>query len=226
MFAKAREKARQTNCLANTKQLSLAVNMYTSDYDEMLPSEDFDLNGNGDANEVGIDGSWRGVIAPYVKNVQMWICPSHTPAAPVFDGRMNDDGMNASYAINDTHQDAGAPTPPSFQSLAVIEDASSVIFTIESIGNEDDLTGDHRHREGGHRGKQRDAQRGGERGEEQRHGLSCRGGWPERRTQDAPPGGEVERRRGPSCVLSANPNAGGAGVRQAGQNGSEIQTSY
>ncbi len=140
MFAKAREKARQTNCLANTKQLSLAVNMYTSDYDEMLPSEDFDLNGNGDANEVGIDGSWRGVIAPYVKNVQMWICPSHTPAAPVFDGRMNDDGMNASYAINDTHQDAGAPTPPSFQSLAVIEDASSVIFTIESIGNEDDLT--------------------------------------------------------------------------------------
>ncbi len=36
VFAQAREKARQTACLSNTKQLGNAVAMYTQDYDEML----------------------------------------------------------------------------------------------------------------------------------------------------------------------------------------------
>ena len=37
VFARAREKARQANCLSNVKQLSLAVGMYVSDYDETFP---------------------------------------------------------------------------------------------------------------------------------------------------------------------------------------------
>lgn len=37
VFAKAREKARQTSCLSNCKQLGLGLYMYTQDYDEMLP---------------------------------------------------------------------------------------------------------------------------------------------------------------------------------------------
>jgi prepilin-type N-terminal cleavage/methylation domain-containing protein/prepilin-type processing-associated H-X9-DG protein len=38
VFAKAREKARQTACLSNNKQLSLAIMQYTQDNDELLPS--------------------------------------------------------------------------------------------------------------------------------------------------------------------------------------------
>ncbi|MBM3190345.1 MAG: DUF1559 domain-containing protein, partial [Chloroflexi bacterium] len=38
VFAKAREKARQTSCLSNMKQLGLATMQYTSDYDEMYPA--------------------------------------------------------------------------------------------------------------------------------------------------------------------------------------------
>ena len=34
VFAKAREKARQTSCLSNVKQLGLAQMMYAQDYDE------------------------------------------------------------------------------------------------------------------------------------------------------------------------------------------------
>ncbi|NLO06246.1 MAG: prepilin-type N-terminal cleavage/methylation domain-containing protein, partial [candidate division WS1 bacterium] len=34
VFARAREKARQTQCLSNVKQTMLAVNMYAQDYDE------------------------------------------------------------------------------------------------------------------------------------------------------------------------------------------------
>ena len=37
MFARAREKARQTSCLNNVKQISLGILMYAQDYDEKLP---------------------------------------------------------------------------------------------------------------------------------------------------------------------------------------------
>jgi prepilin-type N-terminal cleavage/methylation domain-containing protein len=36
VFAKAREKARQTSCLSNVKQIGLACLMYAQDYDEVL----------------------------------------------------------------------------------------------------------------------------------------------------------------------------------------------
>jgi prepilin-type N-terminal cleavage/methylation domain-containing protein len=80
VFSRAREKARQTSCLSNVKQLGLAVNMYTQDYDEALPNEDYNYGGGG--NAIGVDGGWRPVILPYVKNVQIYLCPSHRPAAP------------------------------------------------------------------------------------------------------------------------------------------------
>lgn len=37
VFAQAREKARQTDCLSNQRQLGLSFLMYTQDYDELLP---------------------------------------------------------------------------------------------------------------------------------------------------------------------------------------------
>lgn len=141
VFARAREKARQSSCLSNTKQLALAVVAYASDYDEWLPTEDYPYGGDG--NTQGVDGSWRGAIYPYCKNTQIFQCPSHRPAAGTygyFDGRYNDCGMVASYAINDCHQDAGSPTPPENQTLAAIQDASSVIFLVEGNGADDDTT--------------------------------------------------------------------------------------
>jgi len=40
VFAKAREKARQTQCLNNQRQIVLAVTMYAQDHDELLPTAD------------------------------------------------------------------------------------------------------------------------------------------------------------------------------------------
>ena len=37
VFAQAREKARQTSCLSNLKQIGLGLMMYTQDYDETYP---------------------------------------------------------------------------------------------------------------------------------------------------------------------------------------------
>ncbi|MBM3496508.1 MAG: prepilin-type N-terminal cleavage/methylation domain-containing protein, partial [Armatimonadetes bacterium] len=36
VFAQAREKARATSCLSNTKQIGTALLMYTQDYDETM----------------------------------------------------------------------------------------------------------------------------------------------------------------------------------------------
>src|SRR6266568_3508217 len=37
VFAQAREKARQTTCVSNLRQIGLGVNMYAQDYDEKMP---------------------------------------------------------------------------------------------------------------------------------------------------------------------------------------------
>jgi len=71
VFAKAREKARQTSCLSNVKQLMLGCLMYASDYDDCVP---FWVNGY--TNEF-----WTSMM-PYVKNEQIFYCPS-TPATTV-----------------------------------------------------------------------------------------------------------------------------------------------
>jgi len=73
VFARAREKARQASCNSNLKQLALAGNMYAQDYDERLMQ--FSLCANG-----GPGGCWYrwDLLGPYIKNKQLWICPSRS----------------------------------------------------------------------------------------------------------------------------------------------------
>jgi len=73
VFAKAREKARQSSCLANHKQLALAALAYAQDYDERMAPE-----GHNIAGSVSI--WWYHMIEPYVKNTQVFTCPSATSA--------------------------------------------------------------------------------------------------------------------------------------------------
>ncbi len=129
VFARAREKARQTNCLSNVKQLMLAADMYAQDYDEILPRHYYDLNGSGTA-DAG-DMTWRSALLPYTKNVQMFFCPSKRGYSPAFNGGV-DWGAQAGYAINVAHWDPGSPTPPYGASLGAVEDAASCIFLMET----------------------------------------------------------------------------------------------
>lgn len=73
VFARAREKARQTSCLSNLKQIALGVQMYVDDHDGGLPSYRM-----GSGGLAGI--KWQHMIQPYIKNEQLWLCPSGTPA--------------------------------------------------------------------------------------------------------------------------------------------------
>src|SRR5688572_26486024 len=82
VFAQAREKARQTSCLSNMKQLGLGVQMYAQDWDETMPPRnecvpDFGNPASGEQCE-GLP--WRPnflwCLTPYVKNNQIQSCPS------------------------------------------------------------------------------------------------------------------------------------------------------
>ena len=69
VFAQAREKARQTACLSNMKQVGLAVLQYTQDNDGLIPA----TNPNGNEYESYIAAAR---LQPYIKNFQIFHCPS------------------------------------------------------------------------------------------------------------------------------------------------------
>ena len=72
VFAKAREKARQSSCTSNEKQLGLAIRQYTSDYDErMMPGGQSLLS-----PVTATDYVPYLRLEAYIKNSQMWNCPS------------------------------------------------------------------------------------------------------------------------------------------------------
>ncbi len=74
VFAQAREKARQTACLSNLKQLGTALTMYTQDYDETLVQQYYSPAPSVSYGEIA--GSWDQVLIPYVKNENVLTCPS------------------------------------------------------------------------------------------------------------------------------------------------------
>jgi prepilin-type N-terminal cleavage/methylation domain-containing protein/prepilin-type processing-associated H-X9-DG protein len=72
VFARAREKARQTSCLSNVKQLDLGFQMYAQDYDEKMMY--IGLQCAGESAVACINQFAR--VMPYVKNTQILDCPS------------------------------------------------------------------------------------------------------------------------------------------------------
>ena len=92
VFAQAREKARQSSCLSNLKQLGTAIVLYCDDYDETLPHAVMNQSAvpGYDMSYPGFKfftydmiwtgplqwNTWMDCIFPYVKNINMYICPS------------------------------------------------------------------------------------------------------------------------------------------------------
>jgi len=83
VFARARAKAQQTSCLSNVKQIALAEIMYASDYN----------------SKVCWWGCWMDSYMPYVKNAQIFDCPSQANQPD-----------RCSYGINFMHTDMNGNT--------------------------------------------------------------------------------------------------------------------
>lgn len=91
VFAQAREKARQTSCLSNMKQMGLGVTQYLQDYDETFPM--------GFEARTWVNEGWQIAIQPYCKNLGIFACPSDTLAATPVPG-YEWAGVGISYAGN------------------------------------------------------------------------------------------------------------------------------
>ena len=85
VFAQAKEAAKKTACLSNTKQNATAVLMYNGDYDGSFAMVAYMANGNG---VIGSGGTGNQVYAmfdalmPYTKNKDIFLCPSDPKAIP------------------------------------------------------------------------------------------------------------------------------------------------
>jgi prepilin-type N-terminal cleavage/methylation domain-containing protein/prepilin-type processing-associated H-X9-DG protein len=74
VFSRAREKARQTACLSNMKQVANALMMYVQDWDETFPFITACPNVELDKPNT----TPQSQLDPYIKNGQVWECPSAT----------------------------------------------------------------------------------------------------------------------------------------------------
>src|SRR5690349_11848710 len=79
VFAGVKEKARQTACASNLRQIGTGVSIYVQDYDKTFPAYRNDNNEWG----TGTWGShfesaslWIPQSLPYVKNTKVSACPS------------------------------------------------------------------------------------------------------------------------------------------------------
>jgi prepilin-type N-terminal cleavage/methylation domain-containing protein/prepilin-type processing-associated H-X9-DG protein len=97
VFAQAREAARSSSCLSNTKQLSLGFMQYIQDYDERFPSWTWEFFCNGGNAGQARDSSafWTMAIYPYVKNTGVYKCPDDLgELTDAWAGCSDDNGKN------------------------------------------------------------------------------------------------------------------------------------
>lgn len=144
VFAQAREKARQTACLSNTKQIGTGLIMYAQDYDEVLagnstqaPNSTGGDAGYAAATNIGfmdpdptrVSRNWGRDLQPYIKNTQVYRCPNAIARSGLSGGNTSDyrettdpRGANLSYLLNGI---------TSTKAIAAISAPADIIFLHE-----------------------------------------------------------------------------------------------
>jgi prepilin-type N-terminal cleavage/methylation domain-containing protein/prepilin-type processing-associated H-X9-DG protein len=143
VFAQAREKARSIACVSNLKQLGLAFLQYSQDYDESLPQC---------ADPIGGGSGWAGLIYPYVKSANVYVCPDDNtrqlPGDIAASGGVQpaEYGYNANLAPTQTGWWAifGNPNDVLYHGLAIgqLKAPAKTVELFEVTGSKDyNLTG-------------------------------------------------------------------------------------
>jgi prepilin-type N-terminal cleavage/methylation domain-containing protein/prepilin-type processing-associated H-X9-DG protein len=131
VFAKAREKARQSSCASNEKQMGLAVMSYKQDYDETFPMN-YTAGAGGTVLVCSAPAFWFiDELKPYVKNNQIWICPSGpgyncnaTPIDPIANP-VTPHGYGYSTAASGA-KDSDVPVPAATHLIADADNQSCI----------------------------------------------------------------------------------------------------
>ncbi len=158
VFGKVRENGRATACLSNLRQLGAASLMYAQDFDES-----FAMNRLPDATHVpkpcsttayelsGLEGSkhtWKRALMPYVKNKNIFRCPSNSysekPGDESNPGWPASEKLPISYAYNGSYfhekavcKEGEVQFRP--RRLAEIKEPSKLVLHLESRFDYSDL---------------------------------------------------------------------------------------
>jgi prepilin-type N-terminal cleavage/methylation domain-containing protein/prepilin-type processing-associated H-X9-DG protein len=147
VFARARENARRASCQSNLKQIGLAITMYAQDYDEKIVPVYTYLNSNTEL------WWWQDLTQPYIKNYQVYVCPSASP--PRSYGTLRPPGLpdplKLSYALNGVRIDFNGNAVPALANstatsfgtgggnLAAIASPSTTIMVAEIKNNSQEI---------------------------------------------------------------------------------------
>jgi prepilin-type N-terminal cleavage/methylation domain-containing protein len=135
VFAQVREKARQTACLSNQKQLAMAFQMYAQDFDETLPLYSFGTGTAGFYGYFGADGPrWADMIFPYVKSAGAFDCPDGNVHLAQYSGGSYFDTQTYSYGYSTPSLTTGtdANYGVAGRSLAALTSPSTTIMLADS----------------------------------------------------------------------------------------------
>jgi prepilin-type N-terminal cleavage/methylation domain-containing protein/prepilin-type processing-associated H-X9-DG protein len=151
VFAQAREQARKTACLSNSKQLTTAILMYGQDYDEtFVPFVAFQeplLRDNGTVYRNY--SPWTALIQPYVKNKFLTVCPDEAQLSFVMSGN-NRSLLYGGYGLNYGYLSRYAGSDPYGNDLwiplkfAAVNRPAQVVLFLDSVGV-DYATADHKY---------------------------------------------------------------------------------
>jgi prepilin-type N-terminal cleavage/methylation domain-containing protein len=126
VFSLARERARQSACASNLKQIGLGMLQYIQDYDETTPATQ-----NSGGNSTG----WAGRIYPYIKNTQVFACPSDSRSTTGL-GNTTVNGIVeknylVSYAFNQSVRGSGLGSAKDGVRLAAFTSPPSTVALFE-----------------------------------------------------------------------------------------------
>jgi prepilin-type N-terminal cleavage/methylation domain-containing protein/prepilin-type processing-associated H-X9-DG protein len=139
VFARAREKARQSGCQSNLKQIGIAATMYAQDYDETMVTA-WRMSNNQDGT------TWADMLMPYMKNLQLLDCPSSglktALLGPTTWGGYTVNRTALSYGINANYYggyagSASGPTAnrPTGMNMARIQAPAETVLHTDHYGN-------------------------------------------------------------------------------------------
>jgi len=124
VFAQAREQARKTTCLNHAKQIGIGLAMYRQDWDGGGPNGGWPITTTGQLNTHSPTSKyhedWQFTLQPYVKNAQMFRCPSDK--IPYLDRPI-------SYLYNNNLNSGHLPVRE-----AQVENSSDVVVIWEGCG--------------------------------------------------------------------------------------------
>jgi prepilin-type N-terminal cleavage/methylation domain-containing protein len=111
VFAQAREQARKTQCLEHAKQIGIGLAMYRQDYDGRGPFGGWPITWSGAFNvhspQSKYHEDWQFTLQPYVKNAQMFRCPSdkiayvNRPISYLYNNNLNPGSGTTRLPVNE-----------------------------------------------------------------------------------------------------------------------------